>query len=397
MADRLAVSFKQLAPRIVSKYGEYRPARVQRFEIRGNIPTRDILEHGDALAAGIVTDIPEYTATISAMDVSIKLFSALTGTYATAYPAVGVSINSLTTIDLIGDVKSETVADYVKTVYLRKARVQSMRLAYSVDGDSTEEYVLGTSTRQWFSHDVIVEEFDASVASPATLTNTPEVLKNGNYAISVLLDGVHLTEVSAAPGDGEYSISGTSLSYNATSGTLIVTYKASATVAWTDIRDTTIPVAISGKNVPVTISTNSIPRVQSVNINVDLKADTIKEQGNVEVVGYTYQIPDVTGDLAVLDTDLELMAMFSTGNIDSTDTEFRACELTANYGLDLQIELRDPSDPCTTSGSVLKTIYVPNIQITGESYTSNVGNNVTHTFNFKSANANVIVYSGAMA
>jgi hypothetical protein len=56
-------------------------------------------------------------------------------------------------------------------------------------------------------------------------------------------------------------------------------------------------------------------------------------------------------------------------------------------------------DPCDTSSpyTVLKTIYLPSISITGDNYTQNVNNNAQVVFNFKSADAQMIVYSGAMA
>jgi len=401
MARRAAISFKKIAPRIVGILGMYRPARIQRFEIRGNFPTTDIQEHGNQELAGIVYDIPDYTVTLSAFDVSHKIFAALTGTDPEAYPTAGVSINALDTVDIVGDVKDESVMDYVKSMYIRKARPQSIRMAYTVEGQATEEYTFAASTRQLFTHDVVVDVLSAA-SSPQTASETPEILKNGNYCISVILDGTYLTEVAAAPATGEYAVSGTDVSFAGSGTTLMVTYKAApAGTAWTWISDTTIPPAISGKDVPITISAidtstdTSIPRVQSVNISANLRADAIREQGNSEIVGYETQVPEVTGDITVLDTDQALLALFSTGSYTSTDTEFRSCELLDDYNLALKVELRDPSTPCSsTSSIVVKTIYVEDIQLTGESYVSNVGNNVNHTFNFRSSAGNLLVFSG---
>lgn len=402
MAKRPAISFKQLAPRIVGARGEYRAARVQRFEIRGNFPTTDVQEHGNEQLAGVIYDIPDYTVTLSALDVSIKLFAALTGTNPDAYPVTGVSINAIDTVDLVGDVKDESLMDYVKSIYVRRARVQSIRYTYSVDGQATEEYTFGASTRQLFTHDIVVDVLSAA-SSPQTLTYTPEQLKNGDYAVSVMIDGVTQKEVTTAPGADEYRIVGQSISFGTAGTTLVVAYKANpAGNNWTWITDNSIPAAISGKDIPVTITAmdtstdHSIPRVQSVNISVNLRADSVKEMGNPEVVDYQYQIPEVTGDMSVLDTDKELIALLSTGDIEDSATEYRNCELLTARNLALKIELRDPSDPCSVSGAVLKTIYVPNLNVTGESYTSNVGNNVTYTFNFRSGDGNLIIYSGAI-
>jgi hypothetical protein len=401
MARRPAISFKNLAPRIVGALETYRPARVQRFEIRGNFPTTDVQEHGNNQLAGSTYDIPDYTVTLSALDVSIKLFAALTGTDPDAYPGGGVSINALDTIDIAADVKDQTVMDYVKSLYMRKCRPQSLRLAYTVDGQSTEEYTFAASTKTLFTHDVIVDVLSGA-SSPQTLSETPEQLRSGDYAVSVMLDGEYLTEVASAPSTGEYAISGTSLSFADTGTTLVAAYKANpAGTNWSWISDDTIPAAITGKDVPVYIYAEDpdsdiiITRVQSVNINVDLRADAIREQGNSEVVDYVTQIPQVTGDFTVLDTDDELVELFSYGDITSSYTEFRTCDLLAGRNLNLKVRLRDPSDPCTTSGAVLKTIYVPNVQLTGENYTSNVGDNLTNTMPFKSGDGNLVIYSGS--
>lgn len=397
---RPAISFKMVSPRIMGALDEYRPARVQRYEVRGNFPTTDILEHGNQELAGSIYDIPDYTVTLSAMDVSIKLFAALTGTDPTSYPGGGVSINALDTVDIVGDIRDESVMDYVKVIHMRKCRPQTLRFTYSVEGQSTEEYTFGASTRFLLTHDVVVDVLNGG-SSPQTTTETPEVLKNGNYAISVTLDGTYLTEVSGAPSTGEYSISGTSLSFGDTGTTIIAAYKANpAGNNWSWVSDSTIPAAIAGKDVPVYIEAEdpaedvSILRVQSVNISVNLRTDPIREMGNTEIVDYVSQIPEVTGDITVLDTNEDLIELFSTGDYDGSDTDFRTCEVLTGRNLNLKIRLRDPADPCSVSGTVLKTVYVPGLELTGESWTSNVGDNMTNTLNFKSATGNLIVYSG---
>jgi len=400
MARRPAISFKKISPRIMGALLEYRPARIQRFEVRGNFPTTDILEHGNEELAGTIHDIPDYTVTLSAMDVSIKLFTALTGTDPDAYPGAGVSINALDTVDIIGDVKDESVMDYVKVIHIRKCRPQTLRFTYSVEGQATEEYTFGASTRYLFTHDVVVDVLDGS-SSPQSTTETPEQLREGTYIISCTLDGEYLDEVTAPAATGEYSVSGSDVSFADTGTTLVVAYKASpAGTNWSWVSDANVPAAISGKDVPVYIyaedpdSNLSITRVQSINISVNLRTDPIKEMGNSEIVDYVSQIPEVTGDITVLDTDDELVELFSTGDITSVHTEFRTCDMLTGRNLNLKIRLKDPSDPCSTSGEVLKTIYVPGIELTGESYTSNVGDNMTNTLNFKSSTGNLLVFSG---
>lgn len=395
MSKRIAISFKELAPRLVGPYGQYRPARVQNFEVRGNFPSRDIQEHGNPFNVGVDVDIPEYTVTLSALDVSTKLFAALTGT-PDPFPVNGVSINNLYRVDIIGDVKDANVMEYVKSIYIHKAYVQSFRFSYSVDGDSTEEYTFSGNARTVFSKDVIVDTFTAG-DSPLVLSETPIPLKNGKKAISVLLNGEYLTEVASNPGPNEYAIDNNTIAFGGTITTaLVVVYKSDAVSnPWENIEDTSIPVVITGKHVPVLLKANKIPRVQSVTVNGTLRSDPIKEQGNREIVGYVYHVPEITGDITVLDTDTELIALFSTGNMNSTDDEFRSCELLTERDISLEIQLLDPTNPCAEGEPVVvKTVYIPKIVLTGESFTSNVGDNVTVTFPYRAVTGDVLIYNG---
>jgi hypothetical protein len=380
--------------RVVGPKGEFLASRIQKLDINANIPTTDVDELGNNKHAGSVAGTPEVTATFSAMDVSVKIFSALTGTDAAAYPAAGVSISQLGEIDIIGQVKDDKLVDYIKTVHGRRLQVTGFNYTYNVTGESTEEYTVQGSDKRWFKNDVTVDKFSTGTTS-FTLSQTPIILKNGNYALSVILDGSYIDEVTGAPATGEYRVVGTTLTTgdSMTSQVVVVYHTNPAGTNWAYISDSTIPAAIRGKNVPVSIGLNSIKRVQSVTLRGTFPNQKIEEMGNTAVVGYTTQVPQVTGDLTVLDTDLELIALLQTGSINPADTEFPLCGYTVS-GLNLIIELHDPATGCSVSGAVLKTLYVPQIVLTSEGHSTNVGNNAQQTFGFKSALGDLIVYSG---
>lgn len=338
------------------------------------------------------------------MDVSIKLFAALTGTDPDAYPAAGVDISELGEIEMIGGIKSSTIEDYVKNVHLRKCQITGFTFTYSVDAESTEEYNVSGTEKRWFTHDVIVDTFDTlpDPGGPYALTQTPIQLKNGNYAMSAIIDKVYLDEVHVAPATGEYQINPagpTITTADTYTSALVVVYHANpAGNNWSDISDLTIPAAIRGKSVNVLIGTNDIERIQSVTIRGTFPNEVITEMGNTSVVGTITQVPDVTGDISILDTDLELIALFTTGAvvIPSGVYEFRDCEFTAS-GISLEIQLYEPASGCIDLGAppILKTVYIPQIKITSEGHTTNVGGNATQTFGFESVDAQCIVYSGA--
>jgi hypothetical protein len=114
MAKRLAIASKKLALRIVGRAGSFMASRVQRLNINTDIPVTNIDELGNPQHAGTVTDTPNITLTFSAFDVGVKIFSALTGTDADAYPAEGVDIEELREIDAVIYVRDEDVARLCK-------------------------------------------------------------------------------------------------------------------------------------------------------------------------------------------------------------------------------------------------------------------------------------------
>lgn len=396
MAKRLAVEFKNIQLRIVGPAAAVTVSRVQKFDITTNFPSNDINELGNNLHSGVVTGVPEITSTFQVMDVSPNVFAALTGNLA-AYPAGGVSITELGDIDLIGQIKDADTNDYVKTVEGRKLKINGFNYAYAVNNEATEEYTAVGTEKRWFKNDVIVDKA-TSGGTTVTLSQTPIVLKNLNKLISVIVDGVYFDEVAAGPAAGEYSVSGTTV----TLGTALVTqalcvyHAAPIGSNWSYISDSTIPAGVRGKNIPLTIGVNDIKRVQSVTIRGTFPNQKIEEQGNNSVIGYTTDIPQVTGDISVLDTDIDMIGLFATGNLGtvSGDTEFNACEFTAS-GLSLAITIHNPAQGCGTAGTVLKTIYIPSITITSEGHSTAVGGNATQTFAFKSTLGELVIYSGA--
>lgn len=395
MAKRLAVPSKDLQLKIVGPRDEFNASRIQRLTLTSTQPSETKDELGNPQHVGEVKDIPEVTLTFSAFDVGIKIFAALTGTNPASYPGAGVDIANLGEIDAVLYVKDNDVADYVKSISGRRLQIRDFTFNYTVDGDSTEDYTAIGSERRYLKYDVVVDKFVSGTTS-FTVTQTPIQLKNGNYGISVILDGDYLTEVTGAPATGEYRLVGTTLTTGDTrTAQVLVVYHANpAGTNWTDIGDSTLPVAIKGKDVDISIAANDITRVQSVSINGNMNVSAVKELGTRNVVGYQKQVPTIEGTITVLDTDTDLISLLTTGVVGS-GIEWAPGEDCGEMGLSLTIAL---SDPCDTDSpiAVLKTINLPSITIVGDSYTSNVNSNATQTFNFKSLDASCVVYSGAM-
>lgn len=394
MARRIAIPSKHVQLKLVGERDALVIPRAQRLTLTADMPSTDIDELGNRLHAGTVEDVPNVTATFQAMDVGIKLFSILTGKDAAAYPASGVSISEIGELDLIAQIKDYTVEDYVKFAHARRCTVRDFSFSYSVDGESTEEYTIIGTQKRWFKNDVVVDKFTTGTTS-FILNETPVTLKNGNDCLSVILDGVYLEEVLAAPVSGEYTISGgTITTVDSRVNQLLAIYQAVPTgTNWSDVNEVDMPAAIRGLDVPVTMLSNGIDRVQSVTLNGTFNPETVREMGNRDVVGYQLQVPSVTGTVSVLDTDTELIALFTTGLLNPADTEFNASEYTAS-GIDLEVRLQDPGDKVLPF-EVLKTLYVPALIVTSDGFTSNINTNAEQTFDIKSEDGDLIVYSGS--
>lgn len=395
MAQRLAVPSKELQLHIVGPRDRFKASRVQRVSFTAEIPSEDKDELGNSQHVGTAKDTPNVTVTFSAFDVGIKIFAALTGVDADAYPAQGVDVSALSEVDVILYVKDPVVADYAKSMHGHRLQVRDFTFNYQVDGDSTEDYTAIGSERRYLKYDVVVDKFTSGTTS-FTLSQTPLQLNNGNRVLSVTLDGEYLTEVPSAPATGEFSVSGTTLTtFDTRTAQVLVIYHANpAGTNWSDVNDPSMPAAIRGKDVDIMIAANNITRVQSVSINGNLNVQAVKELGNRAVVGYQRQVPTIEGTLTVLDTDTDLISLLSEGVVGS-GIEWQPGEGCTDVALALTIELVDPCDD-GANPEVLKTVHLPSITITSDGYTSNVNQNAQVTYNFRSLDAQLIIYSGAM-
>lgn len=397
MARRLAIPSKDLQLQLVTKFGAIPAVRVQRLSLSTDIPSTTIDQLGSASHAGDAKDMPTVTLTFSAFDIGVKNFAAMTGTDPNNYPATGVDISKLGEIDAVIYIKDPEINDYVKAIHARRLQISNFTFSYSVDGEATEDYTATGSERRFFSKDVVVEKF-TSGTNTFTLSYTPTPLKNGRKAITVLLDGKYLEEVGSSPSTGQYSISGTTLTTGDNrNDTVVVVYQATIPGNnWSDVGDNfpAFPAAIRGKDVRVRISASNLPRVQSVTINGTLNTQPVSEMGNRNMVGYQRQIPEITGSITILDTDNDIIELMMRGSITS-DTEFMPGEGCVTSGVPLTIELLDPCDT-SASPTVLKTVYLDSIALTGEAYDANVNQNAQITFNWKSLTGHCVVYSGAM-
>lgn len=395
MAKRLAIPSDEIKLALVNRHGAFDVSRLQSITLNTDLPITDSYEIGNKNQVGTAVDTPNISLALNAFDVGVRTFAILTGKNPNAFPSAGVSINDFTEVDGVLYVKDAQLNQYVKYGHVKKATVQDFSFSYNATGDSTENYTLMATEKRWFKRDVIVERFTTGTNS-FILANTPKQLKNGNLAISVILDGEYLTEVTSTPASGQYRIVGTTLTTgdNRTDSVVVVYQTNSNTGTWSYVSDATQPALVRGRDVKIMISAEDIPRVQTVTINGSMNIQDVNELGSRTKVGSQKQIPSINGTITVLDTDTELIDLLLNQSINSGDTEFELLgTCPSGAGLTLKIKILDPCD-ATAPYTVLKTVVVPNVMVVGDSYTVNVNQNVQQAFNFRSTTGNLIVYSG---
>jgi hypothetical protein len=367
-------------------------ARVQRFEWPAQFPTTAIDELGRKLHVGTTTETPQVSVTIEAFDVTHNTIAHLTGYTGTTFPVSGVSITELKNVDVIGQIRDASTQKIVNALYVKRGIVTGLDASFGVRANSTATYTISANSKKEFRQPVFYEKFTLVAGSGVqTLANTPTYLtRTSGYLIDAYRTGADGTTNYLDSGT-DYTVTGANVNFigttTATGDTVWVTYCAPITTTTFQGLDDTSPAAIQGKYVPLSISINNIPRVQSATIRASFQAEEILEMGGLgKPVGYEIGVPSVTGDISVLKTDNDLLAILE--GVSNTTVE-QDMEYALNT-LSLKINLKDPRNPSRT----VLTYYVPSISVTAEGDDSTVNQSMNETFSWESTTGELIIMSG---
>lgn len=399
MARRARIHSRDFQPQIAAPKGKFAAARVQRFDWPMELPTTPVDELGRKLHVGTTTETPTVTVSLEAFDVSHNIEAYLTGYTPSTFPVSGVSISDLKNIDVIGQVRDASTQKIVNAMYVKKGIVTGIDYSFGVRDNSTATYTVSANSKKELRQPIFYDLFTAvSGGAQKALTYTPTYLtRTSGYTLNAYRTSSTGSTNYLQEGT-DYTVTGTTVAFldaggvstgsAGTTDTVWVTYSANQTATTFDALDDVAPAAIQGKYVPVTISLSNIPRVQSATIRVAFQTEEILEQGGLgRPVGYEIGVPDVTGDITVLKTDNDLLAILEGVSNSTVENDLEY----ARTDLPLKIELKDPSNP----SRVVKTYYVPSITITNESDTSQVNQSVNETFSWQSKTGELIVASGS--
>lgn len=390
MARRARVHSRDLQPQIAAPKGLFAVPRVQRFEFPMELPTTNIDELGRKLHVGTVTEIPNVTVAIEGFDVTHNTFAYMTGYTPGTFPVSGASITELKNIDVIGQVRDASTENIVNAIYVKRGTVTAMDATFGVRDNSSVTYTVSANSKKALRQPVFYDSGTISAASGFTLSQTPTYLtRTSGYILDAYRTGTDGSTNYLDEGT-DFTVAGTAVSFIsnfAVGDTVWMTYTAPVTTKKFENLDDVSPAAIQGKYVPVTISLQKIPRVQSASVRVSFPTEEILEMGGLgKPIGYELGIPEVTGEIAVLKTDVDLLALLEGVSSDTVETDLEY----AKTDLPLKIELKNPRNP----SQVLLTYYVPQLTITSHTDENTVNQSMNETFAFSSTTGQLIVASG---
>ncbi|SRR5258706_5741160 len=126
---------KETGADVLTFAGRTRLARVQRAEIGANLPNTAIQELGSNRLVGRIFDIPEITATVSAIDVGARTVFTLAGRDWVSAPSGSyVEAQDIQYACLIQPFKTNDSDDIARTLVVPGAKLDRFSFNYSVGG-----------------------------------------------------------------------------------------------------------------------------------------------------------------------------------------------------------------------------------------------------------------------
>lgn len=394
MSNRVSISFKENAVDIMNEGGQTRLGRVQRFEMNSNLPNTVINELGSNKQVGRIFDLAEVSATVSSIDVGARTVFHMAGlNWASAPSGTMIEAQDIGYVCLVQKFKSRASDDIARTLVVPGAKLDSISLNYSVSGDATEDFSFQGTTRTWLRYDAALV---SGVVSAGDLAfSGARQLKDGSYFLALFDENGFLPKETATASSASSVTVGTA--YNGQ--TLFAVIHRDETNEWDYTWEevpTTMPVGVRGWGVELYLvktgeTDTKIYRAQNFTLNAQFPTQRVMELGNEEVVGYSDQIPEVTGTLEIMLHDFKLLEQLSDDD-DSLEDNWTPQDLSGGgWGIEARLWRRG-ADRLTTEPE--KVVWVPELEMTQDSNNSQVNQDAMQTFNWASKNGNVYFSKG---
>ena len=397
---RLSQDPSNLGPFIVTPGAVTQARRVQSVNTTADRPNTTEREVGNETIVGITFDPADVTAGVEANLVNARLLS-LFANFTVDHQWTDKSIQDMlgsADVDLMLQQRDTARTQWLQTVYLRQATVNSYRIAASTDASATETFDLQSDNKTAFERVVQVDNLTASGSSQAnyTLSQTPVTLTRGQYTGNELVSAIMAQPSGSSTylleGD-DYTVAGTTVTIinsdiladivNGTQFAFAYQRDGGTTPDPFTAKDTTSPAAIRGYYfIPVTITANAngfnVRGMQSIEATINFNAQKEVGMGNQAVGAFRQTPAEVTGNFTVFEEEDTLGNLLIAGETGSTDTDY---PIDA-YRNDIVIKL-EFKDPDTLS--VLRTDILSGLTIIGDTRDVAVGQQVGKQYNFSAS------------
>jgi hypothetical protein len=302
----------------------------------------------------------------------------------------------LAKVDMLVRVRNTETLALEASVWIPNCQIQTINWSYSVDGNATENVTLRGDTDRHFvkNYRQTTVEIGVYVSGTTFDTTTTQVATQQwlglYYTVNgTIYDATGYTWVDASQ---TVDISGCTAPPTLATGDRIrwVYYRDTPDDSYTEL-DTLGIGAIKAPYVVIGLgddtfitSASKTLRLQSVDVNVNLTREDIKEIGTEQLVASVQQKQDVTVDATVLEGDMENLAKImgiSSADWATGDVEFKLQDAIGNFN-DLIVKVYDDS----SQTSLLKTLTCTGLALLNNPFTQDVGALGQYTLSFRGDN-----------
>ncbi len=373
-----------------------------------NIPEETVYEVGNYQSVGITRDIPDLSFDVEALSVNSELEGILTGVAPGSLGAnQAIALADVVPIDILSPFKSGNGAfDIVRGIAIPELLLERASYRFGLRQNATQQFTLRGDTIRYIPGSPYKEVVaNTDVGTEQAFSNTAIQYTEGSDNYFAL----NIRAVDTSTGNSKRLRFGDDFTNTSTGFTIVtpadfpsatydefhVVYGSAVAATYSQsVHNTTDPTAIRGRNIDVYVETapssGTLARwttVQSFEANWSVQLEADEEFGSSVAVGRDFQVPEVTGSVAIRPEDpADLWTKIE--QIANTP----ATEITGPLSpeaLEVEVRLSDPD-----TGTVVKTFYIPDAVFTVPAVSARQQTKLDTTFSFRSESGNLTVYNG---
>lgn len=294
-------------------------------------------------------------------------------------------------VDILVRSRDNSSQALLGTTWIPNCELQSINWSYSVDGNATENVTLRGDTDRHFVEDYRQTSVEIGVFNTTTTFNVTTA-GTSHTELYVSINGtIYDSSYVASWATGLVTLTGVP-DLTATDRIRFVFYETTASDDFTEL-DTVGIGAIKAPYVVIGLgdddemgvdSTTKTLRLQSVDVNVTLTREDIKEIGTEQVIKALMTKQEVTVDATVLHDDMENLAKMmgvTAATWTAGTVEFKLQDAIGNLN-NLYVKVYDDSSQTT----LLKMLTITDLALLNNPFSQDVGAQGTYSISLKGDN-----------